>query len=69
MTQGTTVINGEIADIQGDTIKIKDEKGLNNKEKVKMPYINVGKENSGDIEIYYKDWRSGRPIVFHQGWP
>ena len=24
-----------------------------------MPYITVGKENSGDIEIYYKDWGSG----------
>ncbi len=55
MTQGTTVINGEIADIQGDTIKIKDEKGLNKTEEVKMPYINVGKENSDNIEIYYKD--------------
>ena len=26
-----------------------------------MPYITVGKENSGDIEIYYKDWGSGQP--------
>ena len=25
-----------------------------------MPYITVGKENSGDIEIYYKDWGSGQ---------
>jgi len=24
-----------------------------------MPYITVGKENSGDIEIYHKDWGSG----------
>ena len=21
------------------------------------------------VEIYYKDWGTGRPIVFHHGWP
>jgi hypothetical protein len=28
-----------------------------------MPYINVGTENSGSIDIYYEDHGSGRPVV------
>lgn len=34
-----------------------------------MSYITVDKENKGDIQIYYKDWGSGQPIVFSHGWP
>ena len=34
-----------------------------------MPYITVGKENSGDIEIYYEDHGSGDPVVLIHGYP
>jgi non-heme chloroperoxidase len=34
-----------------------------------MPYVTVGKENSGDIELYYEDHGAGRPVVLIHGWP
>src|SRR5438128_4930508 len=34
-----------------------------------MPYLTVGKEKGTNIDIYYKDWGSGQPIVFSHGWP
>jgi non-heme chloroperoxidase len=34
-----------------------------------MPYITVGEENGAKIELYYKDWGSGQPVVFSHGWP
>jgi non-heme chloroperoxidase len=34
-----------------------------------MPYVTVGKENGANIDIYYKDWGQGQPIVFSHGWP
>jgi non-heme chloroperoxidase len=34
-----------------------------------MPYVNVGAENSGPIELYYEDHGVGRPVVLIHGYP
>jgi non-heme chloroperoxidase len=34
-----------------------------------MNYINVGKENSGNIDLYYEDHGQGNPVVLIHGWP
>ena len=34
-----------------------------------MPYVNVGKENSTNIELYYEDHGSGDPVVLIHGYP
>jgi non-heme chloroperoxidase len=34
-----------------------------------MPYINVGKENSGSIDLYYEDHGAGKPVVLIHGYP
>ncbi len=34
-----------------------------------MPTMTVGKENSGDIGLYYEDHGSGSPVVLVHGWP
>ena len=34
-----------------------------------MPYATVGKENSGNINLYYEDHGSGKPVVLIHGWP
>lgn len=34
-----------------------------------MPYVTVGRENSGNIDIYYEDHGSGKPVVLIHGYP
>src|SRR5262245_46653496 len=34
-----------------------------------MPFIQVGEENSGRIELYYEDHGDGKPVVLIHGWP
>ncbi|MCK0116687.1 alpha/beta hydrolase [Isoptericola sp. S6320L] len=34
-----------------------------------MGYVNVGRENTTDIEIYYEDHGSGQPVVLIHGYP
>src|SRR6266436_9434707 len=34
-----------------------------------MPYLTVGEENSGNIDLYYEDQGKGKPVVLIHGWP
>jgi pimeloyl-ACP methyl ester carboxylesterase len=34
-----------------------------------MPYVSVGEENSGAIDLYYEDHGSGPPVVLIHGYP
>jgi non-heme chloroperoxidase len=34
-----------------------------------MPYVTVGKENSGNLDLYYEDHGSGEPVVLIHGYP
>lgn len=34
-----------------------------------MPYVTVGTENSGDINLYYEDQGTGDPVVLIHGYP
>jgi len=41
----------------------------NAQRRISMPYITVGKENSGNIDLYYEDHGSGKPVVLIHGYP
>src|SRR5258705_2113313 len=34
-----------------------------------MPFVTVGKENSGNIDLHYEDHGSGQPVVLIHGYP
>jgi non-heme chloroperoxidase len=34
-----------------------------------MPFVTAGKENSGDIQLYYEDHGAGDPVVLIHGYP
>jgi non-heme chloroperoxidase len=34
-----------------------------------MPYVHVGDENSGSIDLYYEDHGTGQPVVLIHGYP
>ena len=34
-----------------------------------MPFVTVGKENSGNIDLYYEDHGNGRTVVLIHGYP
>src|SRR6266852_3476421 len=41
----------------------------NRKGEKAMPYVTVGKENSGNIDLYYEDHGAGQPVVLIHGYP
>jgi non-heme chloroperoxidase len=34
-----------------------------------MPHVSIGKENSGNIDLYYEDHGTGKPVVLIHGYP
>jgi pimeloyl-ACP methyl ester carboxylesterase len=34
-----------------------------------MPFVTVGQENSGAVDLYYEDHGAGKPVVLIHGWP
>lgn len=34
-----------------------------------MPFVNVGKENSTEIDLYYEDHGEGKPVILIHGYP
>jgi non-heme chloroperoxidase len=39
------------------------------KRRISMPFVTVGKENSGNIDLYYEDHGSGKPVILIHGYP
>src|SRR5207302_2155332 len=37
--------------------------------RISMAYVNVGKENSSSIELYYEDHGAGDPVILIHGYP
>ena len=35
----------------------------------KHNYVRVSQDNGNTVDLYYKDWGQGQPIVFSHGWP
>ncbi len=33
------------------------------------PFVNVGKENSGDVKLHYEDYGEGKPVILIHGYP
>src|SRR5262249_40326628 len=46
------------------------KQGINTSNKEKhMPFVKVGTENSGDIQLHYEEHGKGKPVVLIHGYP
>ena len=52
-----------------DKMDVVQVKSRTRKEDGAMSFINVGRENSTPIDLYYEDHGSGLPVVLIHGWP
>ena len=44
-------------------------RGTSSAHLTRMAFLTVGKENSADIQLYYEDRGSGKPVILVHGWP
>jgi hypothetical protein len=61
LRNAATTINPQLSTVE-KTKRIREKENL-------MPYVNVGKENSSDIDLHYEDHGSGKPVVLIHGYP
>jgi len=68
----SVLIGGTAALALSSTVTLADDTAVNARSNHMMPngVANMSTITTRDgVQIFYKDWGSGQPIVFHHGWP